>query len=99
MLMKPVKSQGCFNMNRVLSGLEPERVFEIFEDICNIPHGSGDTKKISDYCVDFAKKRNLTVFQDELNNVIIKKSASVGYENCVAFVFSNDFHFFHSKFI
>lgn len=68
-------------MNRVLSGLKPRRVFEIFEDICAIPHGSGNTKGISDYCVAFAKKRNLYVHQDEHNNIIIKKAASCGYEN------------------
>ena len=67
-------------MSRVLSGFEPNKVFEFFEDICAIPHGSGNTKAISDYCVKFAKERNLTVYQDSLNNVIIKKPASEGYE-------------------
>lgn len=67
-------------MGRVLSGLSPERVFQIFEDICNIPHGSGNTKRISDYCVNFAKECGLYVLSDELNNVIIKKPASIGYE-------------------
>ena len=66
---------------RVLENTEPKKVFSFFEDICGIPHGSGDTKKISDYCVAFAKERNLTVFQDEFNNVIIKKPATKGYEN------------------
>lgn len=68
-------------MSRVLSGLEPAKVFHIFEDICAIPHGSGNTKAISDYCVNFAKSRGLLVFRDKLNNVIIKKPASAGYEN------------------
>ncbi|MBR4910197.1 MAG: aminoacyl-histidine dipeptidase [Clostridia bacterium] len=67
-------------MERVLSGLEPKRVFEIFEDIAAIPHGSGNTNAISDYCVKFARDRGLTVFKDGLNNVIIKKPASAGYE-------------------
>ena len=31
----------------VLSGLEPKRVFEIFEELCAIPHGSTHTKAIS----------------------------------------------------
>lgn len=69
-------------MSIVLSGLRPKRVFQIFEDICSIPHGSGNTKQISDYCVNFAKKLGLYVLSDELNNVIIKKPASLGYENC-----------------
>ena len=68
-------------MSRVLSGLKPESVFKIFEDICAIPHGSGNTKAISEYCVNFAKSRGLLVFCDELNNVIIKKPATAGYEN------------------
>ena len=43
----------------VLSELKPHDVFRYFEEICSIPHGSGNTKKISDYCVDFAKKHDL----------------------------------------
>ena len=68
-------------MANILKGLKPQRVFEIFEDICNIPHGSGNTKEISDYCVEFAKDRGLWFYRDDLNNVIIKKAASAGYEN------------------
>ena len=42
----------------ILSNLEPKRVFEIFEEMCAIPHGSTNTKAISDYCVKFAKDRD-----------------------------------------
>ncbi|MCH5190634.1 MAG: aminoacyl-histidine dipeptidase [Oscillospiraceae bacterium] len=66
---------------RVLENLEPKKVFDYFEDLCAIPHGSGNTKQISDYCVDFAKKHGLSYTQDEWNNVIIRKDASKGYEN------------------
>lgn len=65
----------------MLQNLKPQSVFKYFEEISKIPHGSGNTKAISDYCVEFAKKHNLEYVQDELNNVIIKKSASKGYEN------------------
>lgn len=64
----------------ILEKLEPKNVFQYFEEICSIPHGSGDTKKISDYCVDFAKSRGLRYIQDEFNNVIIFKEGSKGYE-------------------
>lgn len=64
---------------KVLDNLEPKRVFEIFEQICSIPHGSGNTKQISDFCVEFAKKNKLSVVQDELNNVVIDKPATDGY--------------------
>lgn len=65
----------------MLQNLSNTKVFEFFEKLCEIPHGSGNTKAISDFCVDFAKERGLWVYQDELNNVIIKKPASEGYEN------------------
>ena len=66
-------------MKRVLEGLQPKRVFEIFEDLTRIPHGSGNVKQISDYCVDFAKNLGLQVRQDEFLNVVIIKEASKGY--------------------
>lgn len=37
-------------------------------------------EKIADYCVDFAKRRGLRFFRDDTDNVIIYKSATVGYE-------------------
>ena len=64
----------------VLDGLKPEKVFSFFEEICRIPHGSGNVTAISDYLVDFAGKRQLFCRQDDLKNVIIVKEASPGYE-------------------
>ncbi|MBQ9061014.1 MAG: aminoacyl-histidine dipeptidase [Firmicutes bacterium] len=63
-----------------LKGLKPEKVFEYFEAICRIPHGSGNTEQLSDWLVDFAEARGLEHYQDELNDVIIIKEASAGYE-------------------
>lgn len=68
-------------MTKILNNLEPKKVFEFFEEICNIPHGSGNTGAISQYCADFAKERNLRFIKDENNNVIIFKDASKGYED------------------
>lgn len=65
----------------VLDGLKPEKVFNFFEDIAGIPHGSGNIRQISDYIVDFAKKRNLKYRQDEKFNVVIFKDGTKGYEN------------------
>ncbi len=64
----------------VLSGIEPEAVFRYFEEICAIPHGSGNTKQISDYCVRFAKEHGLSYIQDESNNVILFQDGTAGYE-------------------
>ena len=68
----------------VLSALEPKTVFRFFEELCAIPHGSHHTKAISDYLVSFAEERGLRYRQDSLNNVIIWKDATEGYEGSAA---------------
>lgn len=65
----------------VLSNLEPKSVFQYFEEITRIPHGSGNVEQISDYLAGFARERGLFYIQDELKNVIIVKEATPGYEN------------------
>ncbi|MGN0394102.1 MAG: aminoacyl-histidine dipeptidase, partial [Coprococcus sp.] len=65
----------------VLSGLTPSNVFRYFEEICSIPHGSGNTLAISNYLADFAKEHSLRFIQDTNNNVIIYKEGTSGYEH------------------
>ncbi len=64
----------------VLDQIQPKEVFRFFEEMCQIPHGTFDTKRISDYCVEFAKERNLDYTQDSVNNIIIRKPGTAGYE-------------------
>lgn len=66
---------------RILENLEPQNVFYYFEEICKIPHGSGNTGQISDYLKAFADEHGLYCRQDELNNIIMVKEASKGYED------------------
>lgn len=64
-----------------LAGLEPASVFGYFEEICAIPHGSRNTKQISDYLVNFAKSHDLRYIQDDADNVIMFAPATAGYED------------------
>ncbi|MBQ4642195.1 MAG: aminoacyl-histidine dipeptidase [Oscillospiraceae bacterium] len=64
-----------------LAGLEPQPVFAYFERFCSIPHGSGNTKRISDYLVSFAKENEIRYVQDELNNVILFGEGTCGMED------------------
>ena len=69
-------------MNAIkLAGLEPANVFGYFEEICSMPHGSGNTKIISDYLVKFAQEQGLEYIQDELNDVIIFVPGTCGMED------------------
>ncbi len=61
--------------------LKPEKVYEFFRQISRIPHGSGNTEQIAQFCLDFAAKRNLKAVKDNGGNVIIYADGTPGYEN------------------
>lgn len=65
----------------ILSDYEPKEVLPFFEEICSIPHGSGNVEQISNYLVKFAQERGLKYRQDAAKNVVIWKAGTVGYEN------------------
>ena len=51
-----------------------------FEEISRIPRGSGNEGWIAQYLIQFAKDHNLRFYTDSLNNVVIYKQGSPGYE-------------------
>ena len=60
---------------------ETAEVFRYFEEICSIPHGSGNMDAIADYCLRFAQENGLRALIDGAKNVVIYKSGTAGYEN------------------
>jgi len=60
--------------------LSPRAVLHWFRALSEIPHGSGNTRAISDFCVEFAKARGLEHHRDAPGNVIIIAPATSGYE-------------------
>lgn len=66
---------------RNIRDLEPKSVFGYFKDLTEIPRGSGNMKKVGDYCMKFAEKHSLKAVRDEADNVIIYKPASKGCES------------------
>ena len=68
-------------MSYVVNGYEPKRVFEIFEDLCAIPRGSGNESGVADYIAAFAEKNGLFCLRDETGNVFVRKNATKGYED------------------
>ena len=69
-------------MENVLKDLNPQLVFKYFEEISQIPRGSGNEKAISDYLKSFGENLGFETIQDEALNIIIRKPATKGYENC-----------------
>ncbi len=64
----------------MLESLSPSRVFYYFEQICAIPHPSGMTAGVRDYCASVAERLSLTYRADDGGNLVICKPASRGYE-------------------
>lgn len=70
------------NSNRIFRYTQEDMPLAIFEDISAIPRASGKEERISEYLLNRALERGLEASRDETNNVIIKKKASPGYEDC-----------------
>ncbi len=64
----------------LLSELSPKEVFYYFQKIASIPHGSGNTDKIAEFCMEFAESHGLKARRDQANNVIIFAGGTPGYE-------------------
>ncbi len=68
-------------MNVKITNIEPKEVWKHFIEITKIPRPSKKEAKIAKYLIDFAKKHKLEYVLDETGNVLIKKSATQGFEN------------------
>jgi len=67
-----------------LQTLYPSKLWQFFNDICNIPHPSGHEEKISEYVMQFAQIRGLVCEKDEIGNILIKKPVSNSSKRCIA---------------
>lgn len=65
---------------------EPQIVLKYFEDICSIPHCSGNEKVLGDYIISLAKKKLLEVVQDAKGNILIRKPGTSGNEKVPSFL-------------
>lgn len=61
--------------------MDPKEVFHYFSEISRIPHGSGNTEELEQYCMDLAAARGLSFFQDAYGNVMLFKEGTPGYED------------------
>lgn len=67
-------------MNK-LAHLQPQPLFNYFEQICQVPRPSKKEEKIREFLLDFARKNKLTAKTDKAGNVLITKAATPGREN------------------
>jgi len=66
------------NPMSTLSQLKPSRLWQLFEKICSIPHPSKHEQQISLWIQSWAKELGLSVKEDAVGNLAIKKPATKG---------------------
>lgn len=66
---------------RILKQLQPQPLFDYFEDICQVPRPSKKEEKIRKFLLDFAQKHGLAAKTDQAGNVLISKPAFPGRED------------------
>jgi dipeptidase D len=76
-------------MNKEIAALQPERVWQYFLDICQIPHPSKKEEKIIEYLLSIGKKLGLETERDEIGNVLIRKPATPGKEKVTPIIFQS----------
>lgn len=65
-----------------MKDLQPTEVFSFFDEICRVPRPSKKEGKMIAYLRDFGLAHNLETLVDEVGNVLIKKPATAGMEDC-----------------
>lgn len=68
-------------MSGKLAKLEPQPLWNYFEDICQIPRPSKKEEKIRQFLMAFANKNGVDVKTDETGNILMCKPATPGCEN------------------
>jgi dipeptidase D len=68
-------------MGNVLGHLQPQLVWNYFEEICKYPRPSKKEEKIAEYVFSVGKKLGLQTEKDKFGNILIRKPATPGKEN------------------
>ena len=58
-----------------------KKLITFFKELSKVPRNSKKEERIAEFLCNFAKERNLWYRKDNFNNVLIKRKASIGYED------------------
>lgn len=90
LLLATVHAQSAVNPDEILvkpdrcaaiRNLEPQNVFDVFCELSGVPRPSYKPEKIQKWISDLGKRHGFEKKQDAAGNVVLKVSASTGYEN------------------
>lgn len=65
-----------------ITTLAPNKLWQWFATICNIPHASYQEEALACHITQWAANKGLDTYRDKVGNVFIKKPASQGMAHC-----------------
>ena len=84
-------------MHKEIRNTEPTELWNHFADLNAIPRPSKKEERIVAFIVDFGKKLGLETQVDAIQNVLIKKPATKGFENKKTIVLQSHLDMVHQK--
>ncbi len=84
-------------MNEAIRNLEPKVVWNNFADLNAVPRPSKKEERVIAFMKDFGQRLGLETIEDEVGNVIIRKSATAGMEDRKAVVMQSHLDMVHQK--
>jgi len=84
-------------MESPIRKLHPVSIWNHFSDLNAVPRPSKKEERVIEFMVNFGKKLMLDTTVDEVGNVIIKKPATIGFENKKTVVMQSHLDMVHQK--
>lgn len=84
-------------MSQEVRNLEPKLLWNKFADLNAVPRPSKKEERVIGFMLDFGRQLQLETFQDEAQNVIIRKSATPGMEHRKPIVMQAHLDMVHQK--
>ncbi len=84
-------------MNAEIRELEPKALWNKFADLNAVPRPSKKEERVIEFMKNFGESLGLSTETDAIGNVLIKKPATAGYENCKTVVMQSHLDMVHQK--
>lgn len=65
-----------------IANLQPQAIWRNFDLLTQVPRPSGHLEKVQQFLLDWAAQKGVEAFKDEAGNIIMRKPASAGMEDC-----------------
>jgi dipeptidase D len=77
--------------------LEPKALWQHFDQILTIPHGSGNEAALREHIIGIAKRNGLEYKVDGMGNLLVRKPGTAGHESAPATVLQNHLDMVNEK--